>query len=145
MGNLFLNLLEIKGYFIYLLLYQLFWRRSLFLDPVETGQFSVDRYFLRCTQLAVKQSCMICYGGLFWKIFPEKKGFFIDADWSAGQIGRAMSGKTAAYYIVCIVMGDCIIKTDPDTLELCRTGLDPHGIVIVQRGIILYPGFDNGI
>ena len=71
--------------------------------------------------------------------------FFIYANRDAGTIGGAVSSKSIADDIIGELMGDDVIKPQPNPLKHRGTGINTHGIVIVQRVVILNADFNNRV
>ena len=63
--------------------------------------------------------------------------FCIYANRDSGTIGGAVSSKSIADDFISQLMGNDVIKPQPNPLKLPGTGIDTHGIVIVQGVVIL--------
>jgi len=71
--------------------------------------------------------------------------FFIHADGDSGTIGGAVPSKSLADDLIGQLMGNDVIEPQPNPLKLCGAGIDTHGIVIVQRVVVLDADFNNRV
>jgi len=71
--------------------------------------------------------------------------FCIYANRDSGTIGGAVPSKPIADDFIGQLMGNDVIKPQPNPLKLRGTGINTHGIVIVQRVVILDADLNNRV
>ncbi len=63
----------------------------------------------------------------------------------AGSVDGAVPRKSFADNVLGLLMGDHIIKSQPDPLEHSRSGMDADGIIIVKGAEICGADFNNRV
>ena len=71
--------------------------------------------------------------------------FFIHLYRDAGRIRGAMPGESIADHFARLLLGDDVVKLQPNQLEHRRTGMDAYTVIIEQRTVVFDADFNNGI
>jgi len=71
--------------------------------------------------------------------------FFVYFHGGAGSVDGAVPRKSFADDFMGLLMGDHIIKSQPDPFEHRRPGMDADGIIIVKGAVICGADFNNRV
>ena len=71
--------------------------------------------------------------------------FFVDFHGDAGSVDGTVPRKSFADNFMGLLMGDHVIKLQPDPLEYRWPGMDADGIIIVKGAVIFGADFNNRI
>jgi len=78
-------------------------------------------------------------------LIPELDGLGIDLHRDAVPVYGTVFGVSGADYLPVLCPGDAIIKLQFYQFQLCRPGMDNHQVIVVERGVIVEFGFDDGV